>query len=180
MRVKFERAINLLEETNKLSERLTRLKVEGEKLESKKKELLKNIEDIKAQQNLYAGKIKDSENRLYEINVPAAFRQNIEKGYSHIKELNEVKKELEKSEIDLQKCEAEYSENNIALKLVGRDRDSVKERIEEVENRINIMIKNSPLTAEEITKKTEYVTEMKSELKTLKQLEEEGIIFRMS
>lgn len=172
-KVKFERAINLLEETNKLSERLTRLKVEGEKLESKKKELLKNIEDIKAQQNLYAGKIKDSENRLYEINVPAAFRQNIEKGYSHIKELNEVKKELEKSEIDLQKCEAEYSENNIALKLVGRDRDSVKERIEEVENRINIMIKNSPLTAEEITKKTEYVTEMKSELKTLKQLEEE-------
>lgn len=172
-KVKFERAINLLEETNKLSERLTRLKVEGEKLESKKKELLKNIEDIKAQQNLYAGKIKDSENRLYEINVPAAFRQNIEKGYSHIKKLNEVKKELEKSEIDLQKCEAEYSENNIALKLVGRDRDSVKERIEEVENRINIMIKNSPLTAEEITKKTEYVTEMKSELKTLKQLEEE-------
>ena len=172
-KVKFERAINLLEETNKLSERLTRLKVEGEKLESKKKELLKNIEDIKAQQNLYAGKIKDSENRLYEINVPAAFRQNIEKGYSHIKELNEVKKELEKSEIDLQKCEAEYSENNIALKLVGRDRDSVKERIEEVENRINIMIKNSPLTAEEITKKTEYVTEMKSEFKTLKQLEEE-------
>lgn len=172
-KVKFERAINLLEETNKLSERLTRLKVEGEKLESKKKELLKNIEDIKSQQNLYAGKIKDSENRLYEINVPAAFRQNIEKGYSHIKELNEVKKELEKSEIDLQKCEAEYSENNIALKLVGRDRDSVKERIEEVENRINIMIKNSPLTAEEITKKTEYVTEMKSELKTLKQLEEE-------
>lgn len=172
-KVKFERAIHLLEETNKLSERLTRLKVEGEKLESKKKELLKNIEDIKAQQNLYAGKIKDSENRLYEINVPAAFRQNIEKGYSHIKELNEVKKELEKSEIDLQKCEAEYSENNIALKLVGRDRDSVKERIEEVENRINIMIKNSPLTAEEITKKTEYVTEMKSELKTLKQLEEE-------
>ena len=172
-KVKFERAINLLEETNKLSERLTRLKVEGEKLESKKKELLKNIEDIKAQQNLYAGKIKDSENRLYEINVPAAFRQNIEKGYSHIKELNEVKKELEKSEIDLQKCEDEYSENNIALKLVGRDRDSVKERIEEVENRINIMIKNSPLTAEEITKKTEYVTEMKSELKTLKQLEEE-------
>ena len=172
-KVKFERAINLLEETNKLSERLTRLKVEGEKLESKKKELLKNIEDIKAQQNLYAGKIKDSENRLYEINVPAAFRQNIEKGYSHIKELNEVKKELEKSEIDLQKCEAEYSENNIALKLVGRDRASVKERIEEVENRINIMIKNSPLTAEEITKKTEYVTEMKSELKTLKQLEEE-------
>ena len=172
-KVKFERAINLLEETNKLSERLTRLKVEGEKLESKKKEILKNIEDIKAQQNLYAGKIKDSENRLYEINVPAAFRQNIEKGYSHIKELNEVKKELEKSEIDLQKCEAEYSENNIALKLVGRDRDSVKERIEEVENRINIMIKNSPLTAEEITKKTEYVTEMKSELKTLKQLEEE-------
>lgn len=172
-KVKFERAINLLEETNKLSEILTRLKVEGEKLESKKKELLKNIEDIKAQQNLYAGKIKDSENRLYEINVPAAFRQNIEKGYSHIKELNEVKKELEKSEIDLQKCEAEYSENNIALKLVGRDRDSVKERIEEVENRINIMIKNSPLTAEEITKKTEYVTEMKSELKTLKQLEEE-------
>lgn len=172
-KVKFERAINLLEETNKLSERLTRLKVDGEKLESKKKELLKNIEDIKAQQNLYAGKIKDSENRLYEINVPAAFRQNIEKGYSHIKELNEVKKELEKSEIDLQKCEAEYSENNIALKLVGRDRDSVKERIEEVENRINIMIKNSPLTAEEITKKTEYVTEMKSELKTLKQLEEE-------
>lgn len=172
-KVKFERAINLLEETNKLSERLTRLKVEGEKLESKKKELLKNIEDIKAQQNLYAGKIKDSENRLYEINVPAAFRQNIEKGYSHIKELNKVKKELEKSEIDLQKCEAEYSENNIALKLVGRDRDSVKERIEEVENRINIMIKNSPLTAEEITKKTEYVTEMKSELKTLKQLEEE-------
>lgn len=172
-KVKFERAINLLEETNKLSERLTRLKVEGEKLESKKKELLKNIEDIKAQQNLYAGKIKDSENRLYEINVPAAFRQNIEKGYSHIKELNEVKKELEKSEIDLQKCEAEYSENNIALKLIGRDRDSVKERIEEVENRINIMIKNSPLTAEEITKKTEYVTEMKSELKTLKQLEEE-------
>lgn len=172
-KVKFERAINLLEETNKLSERLTRLKVEGEKLESKKKELLKNIEDIKAQQNLYARKIKDSENRLYEINVPAAFRQNIEKGYSHIKELNEVKKELEKSEIDLQKCEAEYSENNIALKLVGRDRDSVKERIEEVENRINIMIKNSPLTAEEITKKTEYVTEMKSELKTLKQLEEE-------
>ena len=172
-KVKFERAINLLEETNKLSERLTRLKVEGEKLESKKKELLKNIEDIKAQQNLYAGKIKDSENRLYEINVPAAFRQNIEKGYSHIKELNEVKKELEKSEIDLQKCEAEYSENNIALKLVGRDRDSVKERIEEVENRINIMIKNSPLTSEEITKKTEYVTEMKSELKTLKQLEEE-------
>lgn len=172
-KVKFERAINLLEETNKLSERLTRLKVEGEKLESKKKELLKNIEDIKAQQNLYGGKIKDSENRLYEINVPAAFRQNIEKGYSHIKELNEVKKELEKSEIDLQKCEAEYSENNIALKLVGRDRDSVKERIEEVENRINIMIKNSPLTAEEITKKTEYVTEMKSELKTLKQLEEE-------
>lgn len=172
-KVKFERAINLLEETNKLSERLTRLKVEGEKLESKKKELLKNIEDIKAQQNLYAGKIKDSENRLYEINVPAAFRQNIEKGYSHIKELNEVKKELEKSEIDLQKCEAEYSENNIALKLVGRDRDSVKERIEEVENRINIMIKNSPLTAEEITKKTEYVTEMKSELKTLKQLEKE-------
>ena len=172
-KVKFERAINLLEETNKLSERLTRLKVEGEKLESKKKELLKNIEDIKSQQNLYAGKIKDSENRLYEINVPAAFRQNIEKGYSHIKELNEVKKELEKSEIDLQKCEAEYSENNIALKLVGRDRDSVKERIEEVENRINIMIKNSPLTSEEITKKTEYVTEMKSELKTLKQLEEE-------
>ena len=172
-KVKFERAINLLEETNKLSERLTRLKVDGEKLESKKKELLKNIEDIKAQQNLYAGKIKDSENRLYEINVPAAFRQNIEKGYSHIKELNEVKKELEKSEIDLQKCEDEYSENNIALKLVGRDRDSVKERIEEVENRINIMIKNSPLTAEEITKKTEYVTEMKSELKTLKQLEEE-------
>lgn len=172
-KVKFERAINLLEETNKLSERLTRLKVEGEKLESKKKELLKNIEDIKAQQNLYGGKIKDSENRLYEINVPAAFRQNIEKGYSHIKELNEVKKELEKSEIDLQKCEAEYSENNIALKLVGRDRDSVKERIEEVENRINIMIKNSPLTAEEITKKTEYVTEMKSELKTLKQLEKE-------
>lgn len=172
-KVKFERAINLVEETNKLSERLTRLKVEGEKLESKKKELLKNIEDIKSQQNLYAGKIKDSENRLYEINVPAAFRQNIEKGYSHIKELNEVKKELEKSEIDLQKCEAEYSENNIALKLVGRDRDSVKERIEEVENRINIMIKNSPLTAEEITKKTEYVTEMKSELKTLKQLEEE-------
>ena len=172
-KVKFERAIHLLEETNKLSERLTRLKVEGEKLESKKKELLKNIEDIKAQQNLYAGKIKDSENRLYEINVPAAFRQNIEKGYSHIKELNEVKKELEKSEIDLQKCEAEYSENNIALKLVGRDRASVKERIEEVENRINIMIKNSPLTAEEITKKTEYVTEMKSELKTLKQLEEE-------
>lgn len=172
-KVKFERAINLLEETNKLSERLTRLKVEGEKLESKKKELLKNIEDIKSQQNLYAGKIKDSENRLHEINVPAAFRQNIEKGYSHIKELNEVKKELEKSEIDLQKCEAEYSENNIALKLVGRDRDSVKERIEEVENRINIMIKNSPLTAEEITKKTEYVTEMKSELKTLKQLEEE-------
>lgn len=172
-KVKFERAIHLLEETNKLSERLTRLKVEGEKLESKKKELLKNIEDIKAQQNLYAGKIKDSENRLYEINVPAAFRQNIEKGYSHIKELNEVKKELEKSEIDLQKCEAEYSENNIALKLVGRDRDSVKERIEEVENRIAIMIKNSPLTAEEITKKTEYVTEMKSELKTLKQLEEE-------
>ena len=172
-KVKFERAINLLEETNKLSERLTRLKVDGEKLESKKKELLKNIEDIKAQQNLYAGKIKDSENRLYEINVPAAFRQNIEKGYSHIKELNEVKKELEKSEIDLQKCEAEYSENNIALKLVGRDRASVKERIEEVENRINIMIKNSPLTAEEITKKTEYVTEMKSELKTLKQLEEE-------
>ena len=172
-KVKFERAIHLLEETNKLSERLTRLKVEGEKLESKKKEILKNIEDIKAQQNLYAGKIKDSENRLYEINVPAAFRQNIEKGYSHIKELNEVKKELEKSEIDLQKCEAEYSENNIALKLVGRDRDSVKERIEEVENRINIMIKNSPLTAEEITKKTEYVTEMKSEFKTLKQLEEE-------
>lgn len=172
-KVKFERAIHLLEETNKLSERLTRLKVEGEKLESKKKELLKNIEDIKAQQNLYAGKIKDSENRLYEINVPAAFRQNIEKGYSYIKELNEVKKELEKSEIDLQKCEAEYSENNIALKLVGRDRASVKERIEEVENRINIMIKNSPLTAEEITKKTEYVTEMKSELKTLKQLEEE-------
>ena len=172
-KVKFERAINLLEETNKLSERLTRLKVESEKLESKKKEILKNIEDIKAQQNLYAGKIKDSENRLYEINVPAAFRQNIEKGYSHIKELNEVKKELEKSEIDLQKCEAEYSENNIALKLVGRDRDSVKERIEEVENRINIMIKNSPLTAEEITKKTEYVTEMKSEFKTLKQLEEE-------
>ena len=172
-KVKFERAIHLLEETNKLSERLTRLKVEGEKLESKKKELLKNIEDIKAQQNLYAGKIKDSENRLYEINVPAAFRQNIEKGYSHIKELNEVKKELEKSEIDLQKCEAEYSENNIALKLVGRDRASVKERIEEVENRINIMIKNSPLTAEEITKKTEYVTEMKSEFKTLKQLEEE-------
>lgn len=172
-KVKFERAINLLEETNKLSERLTRLKVEGEKLESKKKEILKNIEDIKAQQNLYAGKIKDSENRLYEINVPAAFRQNIEKGYSHIKELNEVKKELEKSEIDLQKCEAEYSENNIALKLVGRDRDSVKERIEEVENRIAIMIKNSPLTSEEITKKTEYVTEMKSELKTLKQLEEE-------
>ena len=172
-KVKFERAINLLEETNKLSERLTRLKVEGEKLESKKKEILKNIEDIKAQQNLYAGKIKDSENRLYEINVPAAFRQNIEKGYSHIKELNEVKKELEKSEFDLQKCEAEYSENNIALKLVGRDRDSVKERIEEVENRIAIMIKNSPLTSEEITKKTEYVTEMKSELKTLKQLEEE-------
>ena len=172
-KVKFERAINLLEETNKLSERLTRLKVESEKLESKKKEILKNIEDIKAQQNLYAGKIKDSENRLYEINVPAAFRQNIEKGYSHIKELNEVKKELEKSEIDLQKCEAEYSENNIALKLVGRDRASVKERIEEVENRINIMIKNSPLTAEEITKKTEYVTEMKSEFKTLKQLEEE-------
>lgn len=172
-KVKLERAINLLDETEEISTRLVRLKSVGEKLEIQKKELLKNIEDIKAQQNLYAGKIKDSENRLAEINVPAAFRQNIEKGYSHIKELNEVKKELEKSEIDLQKCESEYSENNVALKLVGRDRDSVKEKIEEVENRISIMMKNSPLTAEEITKKTEYVTEMRSELKSLKQLEEE-------
>lgn len=172
-KVKLERAINLLEETEMLNKRLVKLKSDGEKLDLKKKELLKKIEDIKAQQDLYAGKIKDSENRLSEINVPAAFRQNIEKGYVEIKELNEVKKDLEKSEIDLQKCEAEYSENNISLKLVGRDRDLVKERIEEVENRITIMMKNSPLTAEEITKKTEYVTEMKSELRTLKQLEEE-------
>ena len=172
-KVKLERAINLLEETEMLNKILVKLKSDGEKLEIKKKELIKKIEDIKAQQNLYAGKIKDSENRLSEINVPAAFRQNIEKGYAQIKELNEVKKDLEKSEIDLQKCEAEYSENNISLKLVGRDKDSVKERIEEVENRIAIMMNNSPLTAEEITKKTEYVTEMKSELRTLKQLEEE-------
>lgn len=172
-RIKFERAKNLLEETEELNIKLIKLKTDGEKLELKKKELLKNIEDIKAQQDLYAGKIKDSENRLSEINVPAAFRQNVEKGYSYIKELNEVKKELEKSELDLQKCEAEYSENNIALKLVGRDRDSVKERIGEIENRIAIMMKNSPLTSDEITKKTEYVTEMKSELRTLKQLEEE-------
>lgn len=172
-RIKFERAKNLLEETEELNIKLIKLKTDGEKLELKKKELLKNIEDIKAQQDLYAGKIKDSENRLSEINVPAAFRQNVEKGYSYIKELNEVKKELEKSESDLQKCEAEYSENNIALKLVGRDRDSVKERIGEIENRIAIMMKNSPLTSDEITKKTEYVTEMKSELRTLKQLEEE-------
>ncbi len=35
------------------------------------------------------------------------------------------------------------------------------------------MSKNAPLSNEEITKKTEYVTEMRSELRGLKQLEEE-------
>ena len=172
-KVKLERAISLSEETEELKEKLSLLKNKVDKLEAQKKELIKNIEDIKAQQTLYAGKIKDSENRLSEINVPAAYRQNIEKGYAYIKELNEVKKELEKNELDLQKCESEYNENNIALKLVGRDRDSVNERIEEIENRLTIMSKNAPLSNEEITKKTEYVTEMRSELRGLKQLEEE-------
>lgn len=172
-KVRFERAINLENESNELKDILNLLKVENDKLESEKIIIQKKIEDIKAKQSLYIDKIKDSENRLSEITVPAAFRQNIEKGYSYIKNLDEIKKELEKSEEELQKYESEYNENKIALKIVERDKNSVDEKIDETENRINIMIKNSPLTSEEITKKTEYVTEMRSELKLLKQLEDE-------
>ncbi|WP_300276867.1 AAA family ATPase [Peptacetobacter sp.] len=172
-KVRLERAINLVSEVEVIKNEMILLKRDKDELDENKKELLTEIENIEAKQNLYSNKIKESENKLTEITIPVSYRQNIEKGYQYIKSLEDIKKELEKSEIELQKYELTYSENNVALKLVERDRDFVKNKIEEAENRISIMEKNRPITNEELTKKTEYITEMRSELKNLRQLEED-------
>lgn len=172
-KVKLERAINLINEVELIKNEMMSLKKEKDELDINKKELQKEIENIEAKHNLYSNKIKDGENKLEEISVPISYRQNIEKGYQYILSLNETNKELEKNEIELQKYESTYNENNIALKLVERDRDFVKNKIEEIENRISIMDRNKPISNEELAKKTEYITEMRSELKSLKQLEED-------
>lgn len=177
-KVKYERAINLIDESEAIKKEMISLKKDKDELDIKRKELLKEIEDIEAQQNLYHIKIKESEDRLSEISVPVVYRQNVEKGYQYIKTLDEVKKDLEKNEIDLQNYESDYSTKNVELKLVERDRDFVKNKIEEIENRISIMSKNKPMSNEELAKKTEYITEMRSELKNLKQLEEERDILQ--